>query len=179
MYTHPHTPLMYTHPHTHINVHTSIFQCSEQLLVLHQLFLRGLHSRLDKWPVVSLGKDREEKKGPPGGGGGGAGALKFCALCMQSHVAHITLHYITSHYITLHHITLYYITLHHITSHYITSHHITSNTHIHIYTHTHTHHITSRRQRSVALSSHDNHLPPVCWEPLTCNGSTYVMSRLL
>ncbi|KAL5481996.1 hypothetical protein EMCRGX_G022274 [Ephydatia muelleri] len=33
----------------------TIFRNSEQLLVFHQLFLRGLHSRMEKWPVVSFG----------------------------------------------------------------------------------------------------------------------------
>lgn len=33
----------------------TIFRNSEQLLVFHQLFLRGLHSRLEKWPVVTFG----------------------------------------------------------------------------------------------------------------------------
>ena len=28
--------------------------CSSELLLLHQLFLRGLHSCLEKWPVIVL-----------------------------------------------------------------------------------------------------------------------------
>ena len=33
--------------------------CSDGLLLFHQLFLRGLHSRVEQWPVVKLGE------GPP------------------------------------------------------------------------------------------------------------------
>jgi hypothetical protein len=32
-----------------------IFRNSDELVLLHQLFLRGLHHRIDQWPVVMLG----------------------------------------------------------------------------------------------------------------------------
>lgn len=31
---------------------------SNELLLLHQLFLRGLHCCIDKWPVVIIGKSK-------------------------------------------------------------------------------------------------------------------------
>ena len=43
-----HSHLTHSHPHTHTH--------SEELLLFHQLFLRGLHYRIEKWPVVVLGK---------------------------------------------------------------------------------------------------------------------------
>ena len=57
--------LIHTHTHTHTH---SLSPCSswftnyissvssDELLLFHQLFLRGLHHRIDQWPVVMLGK---------------------------------------------------------------------------------------------------------------------------
>jgi len=39
----------------------AIFRNSDELLLFHQLFLRGLHSRIEKWPVVVLGKSSSDK----------------------------------------------------------------------------------------------------------------------
>jgi hypothetical protein len=33
-----------------------LFCCSETILFLHQIFLKGLHTRMEDWPTIILGK---------------------------------------------------------------------------------------------------------------------------
>lgn len=44
-----------TRPFISLEQCNALFRNSEELLLFHQLFLRGLHSRIEKWPVVVFG----------------------------------------------------------------------------------------------------------------------------
>ena len=89
----PHT-LTPSHTHTLTHSHTH----SEELLLFHQLFLRGLHYRIEKWPVVVLGKSTVRCVGVC------IHCLKLCPLqairchscCEQTSVVHVCSRFIMS-----------------------------------------------------------------------------------